>query len=99
MVARSTWADVAGKIAAIGLPLARLFNPAACSSFYQLSGPAVWEQLSGAAVWEQLSGPTAWEQLSGPAVWAAPGSLDIVSATTLSLPGIYLVAREFDDIG
>ncbi len=80
--------------------LARLFNPAALSS-YQLSGPAVWEllsglavweQLSGPAVWEQLSGPAAWELLSGPAVWGAPGGLDKVSATTFSLPGMYLMS-------
>ncbi len=66
--ARSILADEAGGIAATAAVLAKLFNPAALSS-YQLSGPAVWEQLSGPAVWGQLFGPVVWEQLSGPAVW------------------------------
>jgi hypothetical protein len=127
MAARSTRADEAGGIAAMGLRLARLFNPAIRSSYQlsgpavreqlsgpavleqlsgpavweqqsgpavweQLSGPAVWEQLSGLAVWEQLSGLAVWEQLSGPAVWGAPGGLDNVSATTFSLPGMYLIS-------
>ncbi len=58
MVPRLTWADVAGGIAAIRLPLDRLFSPAIRSSY----------QLSGLAVWEQLSSPVGWEQLSGPVV-------------------------------
>jgi hypothetical protein len=107
--ARSILADEAGGIAATAAVLAKLFKPAAFSS-YQLSGPAVWEQLSGPAAWEQLSGPAVWEQLSGPAmwgllsgpavwgllsgpaVWAAPGGLERVSATTFSLPGMYLMS-------
>jgi hypothetical protein len=63
--ARSILADEAGGIAATAAVLARLFKPAALSS-YQLSGPAVWEQLSGPAVWEQLSSPAVWELLSAP---------------------------------
>ena len=98
--ARSILADEAGGIATTAAVLAKLFKPAAFSS-YQLSGPAAWEQLSGPAVWEQLSGPAVWELLSGPAVWgllsgpavwAAPGGLDRVSATTFSLPGMYLMS-------
>jgi hypothetical protein len=89
--ARSILADEAGGIAATAAVLAKLFKPAAFSS-YQLSGPAVWEQLSGPAVWELLSGPAVWGLLSGPAVWAAPGGLDRVSATTFSLPGMYLMS-------
>jgi hypothetical protein len=98
--ARSILADEAGGIAATAAGPAKLFKPAAFSSL-QLSGPAVWEQLSGPAVWEQLSGPAVWELLSGPAVWgllsgpavwAAPGGLDRVSATTFSLPGMYLMS-------
>ena len=71
--ARSILADEAGGIAATAAVLAKLFKPAALSS-YQLSGQAVWEQLSG------------------PAVWVAPGGLDRVSATTFSLPGMYLMS-------
>ncbi len=65
MAARSILADEAGGIAATAAVLARLFKPAALSS-YQLSGPAVWELLSGPAVWKQLSGPAVWKQLSVP---------------------------------
>ena len=89
--ARSILADEAGGITDTAEVLAKLFKLAALSS-YQLSGPAVWELLSGPAVWEQLSGPAVWELLSGPAVWAAPGGLDRVSATTFSLPGMYLMS-------
>ncbi len=97
---RSILVDEAGGIAATAAVLAKLFKPAALSSYQlsgpavweQLSGPAVWEQLSGQAVWEQLSGPAVWELLSGPAVWAVPGGLARVSATTFSLPGMYLMS-------
>jgi hypothetical protein len=105
--ARSILADEAGGIAATAAVLAKLFKPTALS-LYQLSGLAVWEQLSGRrcgssyisgpAVWELLSGPAVWGLLSGPAVWAAPGGLDRVSATTFSLPGMYLMSfRVFID--
>ena len=36
----------------------------------------------------QLSGPAVWAP-AGPAVWGAAGGLDMVSATTFSLPGIF----------
>jgi hypothetical protein len=70
-----------------------------------LSGPAVWvlagpvvRQLSGLVVWVQAG--LAGRQLSGPAVWAPTGpavrgaarGLDMVSATTFSLPGMCLMS-------
>jgi hypothetical protein len=82
MAARSILADEAGGIAATAAGPAKLFKPAAFSSF----------QLSGPAVWEQLSSPVVWERLYGLAVWEVPGGLDNVSATIFSLPGIYLMS-------
>ena len=59
----------------------------------QLSGPALWaqagpavRQLSDPAVWAP-TGPAVWAP-TGLAVWGAAGGLDMVSATTFSLPGM-----------
>jgi hypothetical protein len=89
-----------------GTSAVRLFRPARVSSNQALlSGPAVWvlagpavRQLSGPAVWaragpavRQLSGPAVWVP-TGPAVRGAAGGLDMVSATTFSLPGMCLMS-------
>ena len=81
-----------------GTSAVRLFSPAKVSSNQALlSGPAVWV-LAGPAV-RQLSGPAVWaragpavRRLSGPALRGAAGGLDMVSATTLSLPGMCLMS-------
>jgi hypothetical protein len=59
----------------------------------KLSGPALWaqagpavRQLSDPAVWAP-TGPAVWAP-TGLAVWGAAGGLDMVSATTFSLPGM-----------
>jgi hypothetical protein len=54
-----------------------------------LAGPALWV-LAGPAV-RQLSGPAVWAP-AGPAVRGAAGGLDMVSATTFSLPGMCLMS-------
>ncbi len=73
-----------------GTSAVRLFSPAKVSSNQALlSGPAVWAR-AGPAV-RQLSGPAVWVP-TGPAVRGAAGGLDMVSATTLSLPGMCLMS-------
>ena len=73
-----------------GTSAVRLFSPAKVSSNQALlSGPAVWV-LAGPAV-RQLSAQAVWVP-TGPAVRGAAGGLDMVSATTLSLPGMCLMS-------
>ncbi len=77
-----------------GVSAVRLFSLARVSSNqallsgqagWVLAGPAVWVQ-AGPAV-RRLSGPAVGAP-NGPAVWEVAGGLDMVLATTFSLPGM-----------